>query len=181
MAEGQIAKVGGGLCLIEVEEKEEASASDSTSVGGTPTPQTQDVVQQGGEAPLPPPLPRRTHPLDPRFVDVPPQSSPLRSLAADGVDILAAPSVRHFARKNGVDLVLVAPGSGKDGRVERGDVEAYLDRLSVAAVLPHQQVRVGEAKGQTEDVVVELGRTRYGMWKAMTKVCRFVLVQSLSN
>jgi len=42
-----------------------------------------------------------------------------------------------------------------------------LDRLSSSSAkegLVPQQVN-----GQTEDVVVELGRTRYGMWKAMTK------------
>jgi hypothetical protein len=36
----------------------------------------------------------------------------------------------------------------------------------------------GAAKGveREEDVVVELGRTRYGMWKAMTKVRCSVVV-----
>src|SRR5579863_9788543 len=41
-------------------------------------------------------------------------------------DVLALPSVHHFARENGVDIPLLAPGSGKHGRVERADVERYL-------------------------------------------------------
>jgi 2-oxoisovalerate dehydrogenase E2 component (dihydrolipoyl transacylase) len=73
--------------------------------------------------------------------------------------VLAKPSVRHFARRNGVDLELLGPGSGSGGRVEKGDVEAYLAR------------GVGDMHAVSEsDVVVELGRTRYNMWKAMTKV-----------
>ena len=56
------------------------------------------------------------------------------------------------------------PGTGKGGRIEKGDVEAYL-----------AQGRTSTSKDmvktdQLDDVVVELGRTRYGMWKAMVKV-----------
>ena len=90
------------------------------------------------------------------------RSSPRKpGVAAE--DILAAPSVRHFARKVGVELGHVAPGSGRDGRVEKADVEAYLARSE-------SQVPASAPSSSDQNVVVELGRTRYSMWKAMTKV-----------
>ncbi|KIL61186.1 hypothetical protein M378DRAFT_82826, partial [Amanita muscaria Koide BX008] len=46
------------------------------------------------------------------------------------------PSVRHSAKKNEVDFSLIAPGSGKDGRVEKKDVEAYLTHLTLKEVSP---------------------------------------------
>lgn len=52
--------------------------------------------------------------------------------AANGVShakVLAAPAVRKFARDKGIDLATVR-GTGKDGRVTRGDVEA---RIAVPA------------------------------------------------
>ena len=75
-------------------------------------------------------------------------------------DVLATPSVRHFARQKGVDLSLLAPGSGKGGRIEKRDVDTFLSgpiRATGAAEPPATTV---------DDLVVELGRTRYGMWKA---------------
>ncbi|KIL60187.1 hypothetical protein M378DRAFT_26658 [Amanita muscaria Koide BX008] len=156
VAEGQVAKVGEGLCLIEVEEEATSAAADvseqaeSAEKGSTPT-----ARQAQAE--------RRLHPLDPNHVSSPSQPE-LSRLAAD---IFAAPSVRHFAKKSGVDLSLIAPGSGKDGRIEKKDVEAYLTHLTLKDVPP--QVQINDVKEQTGDVIVELGRTRYGMWKAMTK------------
>jgi 2-oxoisovalerate dehydrogenase E2 component (dihydrolipoyl transacylase) len=83
-------------------------------------------------------------------------------------DVLALPAVRHFARENGVDVTLLAPGSGKNGRVERVDVERYLAGGKSGSV--SEQPRAVSAPPPAEDdVVVELGRTRYGMWKAMEK------------
>jgi pyruvate/2-oxoglutarate dehydrogenase complex dihydrolipoamide acyltransferase (E2) component len=83
--------------------------------------------------------------------------------------VLALPAVRHFARQSGVDLALLSPGSGKNGRVERVDVERYLARGKPAGEQPSPAISSPPAE---EDVVVELGRTRYGMWKAMEKVSK---------
>ena len=85
------------------------------------------------------------------------------SLPDTSSDVLALPSVRHFARQSGVEISLLAPGSGKNGRVERSDVERYLSQPKEAPASTQVASR--------EDVVIELGRTRYGMWKAMAKVC----------
>jgi 2-oxoisovalerate dehydrogenase E2 component (dihydrolipoyl transacylase) len=81
------------------------------------------------------------------------------------VDVLALPAVRHFARGSGVDIALLAPGSGKNGRVERADVERYLTGGSGG----EQSTAVSPSPLAEDDIVVELGRTRYGMWKAMEK------------
>ncbi|KAF8977104.1 2-oxoacid dehydrogenases acyltransferase-domain-containing protein [Cyathus striatus] len=155
--EGEIAKVGSALCLIEVEEEDGEEGAVEESSADTPAPQAQQSPLQTREEihPLPtePATPaRKLHPMDPNFI-----SSSAR-------DVLAAPSVRHFARKQGVELASV-PGTGKGGRVEKSDVEAFISSQSSKAEV-EQNVVVGK---QEEDVVVELGRTRYGMWKAMVK------------
>lgn len=128
--EGEVAKVGSGLCLIEVE-AEGAEIAEPEPVGSLAAPA------------------RPFHALDPY--------NPNPKIE----NVLAAPSVRHYARQKAVDLSLLVPGSGKDGRIEKADVEAYVSRSAQPMPSP-------PAEGQ--DVVVELGRTRYGMWKAMVKV-----------
>jgi 2-oxoisovalerate dehydrogenase E2 component (dihydrolipoyl transacylase) len=164
--EGEVAKVGEPLCLIETEDGEEADPAETTVTEGQP-----DSAQV-----TPPPIrpittlpdgvisssttPRRHHPLDPNRPMEP-------ALTAD--DALAVPSVRHFAMKSGIpNLSKLMPGSGKGGRIERIDVEAYLARGSVS--VPQPILPQPTATPQGEDLVVELGRTRYGMWKAMVKV-----------
>ncbi|KAJ6619296.1 hypothetical protein B0H10DRAFT_1793816, partial [Mycena sp. CBHHK59/15] len=97
---------------------------------------------------------RRPHPLDPAFTP---------STSTD-MEVLATPAVRHLAHARGVDLVQLAPGSGRAGRIERGDVEAF---LAIAGSSGGVGVGVGGKDG--EDVVLELGRTRYVMWRAMEK------------
>ena len=162
--EGQVAKVGAGLCLIEVEEEE--AAAEVTPAETQPVLET---IEQ--EAPAAPAVARRLHPLDPSYTQ--PQAGPRKpGVAAE--DILAAPSVRHFARKVGVDLAHVAPGSGKDGRIDKADVEAYVLRSSSPLNEPKLPGKPASAPSH-EGVAVELGRTRYSMWKAMTKVCRFAV------
>jgi 2-oxoisovalerate dehydrogenase E2 component (dihydrolipoyl transacylase) len=183
--EGQVAKVGEGLCLIEVEE-DVAAVVDSEAA--EPSVQTETVMLSGSmqveetnsdsqpnhgldpdAAPVPTPTPtpsRRPHPLDPSS-----STSGASSSSNSDADVLATPSTRHFAKSKGVDLALLMPGSGKNGRVEKRDVEAYL------AGSHSSQASMHGASGQMIDagkeVVVDLGRTRYGMWKAMVKVRYF--------
>ncbi|KAH0589881.1 Lipoamide acyltransferase component of branched-chain alpha-keto acid dehydrogenase complex, mitochondrial [Termitomyces sp. J132] len=155
--EGEVAKVGSGLCLIEVEEEDtssneskptsETSPVHSNQVSGSPSPMDAHVSSSPKVESS-----RRLHPLDPNFA--------LSQGSATADSVLAAPSVRHHARQNGVDLVQLAPGSGKGGRIEKRDVDAFLARSS------ESQTQTSQAG---EDVIVELGRTRYGMWKAMVK------------
>ncbi|KAJ7069670.1 CoA-dependent acyltransferase [Mycena amicta] len=147
--EGKVAKVGQGLCLIEVEEEDPAEVGDAKPETSTAKPETQIPTQE--------PAPQKTttrkpHPLDPSFTPNPGSTD----------SVLATPSVRHYARKQGVDLANVAPGSGKGGRVEKTDVDAFLEGASAPSSAP-----VVSSNGK--DVVVELGRTRAAMWKAMVK------------
>ena len=167
--EGEVAKVGSGLCLIEVDEADLGSVDPATtSESPRPSSQVDQATAPSTDCPTPTPLhqiasgearapvPRKLHPLDPNYAPK----------AVEGVqekDVLAAPSVRHFARQNGVDLGLLMPGSGNGGRVEKQDVEAFLSGLNQPNSAQHPAEK---------DVVVELGRTRYGMWKAMIKVCK---------
>ena len=152
--EGEVAKVGSGLCLIEAEEE------DTIGESTIPSTSTPEAPAPAASAPSPPSKTpaknRKHHPMDPNSPPVQSASRPIN------VNVLAPPSVRHFARQLGVDLALV-PGSGKGGRIERADVEAFLAKPTAQAVEMSVPVERGE------DLVVEMGRTRYGMWKAMTK------------
>ena len=173
--EGQVAKVGENLCFIEVDEEEGEEPKQESDEPDRPenleernTPSHEDVEKKGedfgedvagGGA-------RRIgdslHPLDPRM------AQKQNARAETDIDVLAVPSVRHLAKKMGVNLNMIAPGSGKDGRIERHDVEAYAGRADARPAA--KQYQVGSGKPLGEGTVAELGRTRYAMWKAMTKV-----------
>lgn len=163
--EGEVAKVGSNLCLIEVVHEDDAEVED-LQLKHTES-STQEVakiaLEENNVPPAPAPKQRRPHPLDPT-------ASVTQS--RESADVLALPSVRHFAKSKGVDLSLLVPGSGRNGRVEKKDVEAYLSRsFELAAITVNTQE---QAFQNESDAVVELGRTRYGMWKAMERV-RFLL------
>lgn len=151
--EGEVAKVGSGLCLIEVEVENATESSDTHP----PEPVPPLVKEASASTPsiVNATESRRFHPLDPN------------SMGLKVENVFAAPSVRHFARQKGIDLALLVPGRGKDGRVEKADVEAYINRDTAQSISPPPP-----QKG-CEDVILELGRTRYGMWKAMVKVSPF--------
>lgn len=153
--EGEIAKVGSALCTIEVDEEVLASDEVATLEPAILPPQAPSEPQptEAVKPVIPEPEPRRRHPMDPDYTP---------EKRASDVDVLATPSVRHFARQKGVDLLQLAPGSGKRGRIEKSDIEAFLSGASQPAP-PVTTTGSG-------DVIVELGRTRYGMWKAMVKV-----------
>ncbi|KAL5518395.1 hypothetical protein ACEPAH_77 [Sanghuangporus vaninii] len=161
--EGEVAKVGENLCLIEVvDEGPEETEDTNNDKGGidlqeenrsdSPVQDTnydQELASSSAQAE------RSLHPLDPRSQD-------LAQRKSDPTSVLALPSVRHFAKERGVDLSLLAPGSGKGGRIEKRDVEQFLSRVSPQGASASQSPADGE-------VVVELGRTRHAMWKAMVK------------
>ncbi|KAF9445098.1 CoA-dependent acyltransferase [Macrolepiota fuliginosa MF-IS2] len=173
--EGDVAKVGEGLCLIEVDEEaaddtsnvETVSAQPQESQSPAPLPSSSELpstpISESGPQPV-----RRLHPLDPSYTPLaaglPPAFKPSQQQLRGACDILAMPSVRHYARSKDVDLVLLVPGSGRDGRIEKTDVDAYLARSG-----PYAPAGATGAPTQQQDVVVELNRTRYNMWKAMEK------------
>jgi 2-oxoisovalerate dehydrogenase E2 component (dihydrolipoyl transacylase) len=190
--EGQVAKVGEGLCTIEVdEEASDVLTSESPEASATSGPLPHQGKDRGAPESQPsasepqpasdmPPVARRSHPLDPNN---PPASESTvlapgsaTSIRSNATDVLALPAVRHFARKCGVDIALLAPGSGQNGRVEREDIERYLAAENSVGKQPPVAKTPLQAQ---EDVVVELGRTRYGMWKAMEKAGASVYVSNV--
>ena len=195
--EGQVAKVGEDLCLIEVDEEASSPPDvptsehrDASSINSPPLRQEQkrDTLDARESRPQPPPdkhpAARRMHPLDPNAsprlatesrgastTQFGASSDSVTAAKRVGVDVLALPAVRHFARENGVDITLLAPGSGKNGRVERVDVGRYLEGGKSDFVGEQPTIVSSPSSPVEDDIVVELGRTRYGMWKAMEKAC----------
>lgn len=162
--EGEVAKVGEGLCVIEVEGEDQSEASEPTSASPPPHPEQEasqlqqlssGEVNKGHRTNF---SSRKHHPLDPNAPAG--KESP--------ANILATPSVRHYAREKGVDLTHLVPGSGKGGRIEKKDIEAYL--LAPATSTASKSIQMQSDIVPKEDIIVDLGRTRYGMWKAMVKV-----------
>ncbi|KIY62624.1 CoA-dependent acyltransferase, partial [Cylindrobasidium torrendii FP15055 ss-10] len=145
--EGEVAKVGSGLCVIEVDEDDASEESEAApAFEHAPDPTSSSILST---------IPRRHHPLDP---NQPPTAK------SSLTDVLATPSVRHYARQQGVDIAQCFPGAGRDGRVEKSDVDQF--KLSSSA--PKTSI-TPENVVSGEDQIVELGRTRQGMWKAMVK------------
>jgi len=177
--EGEIAKVGAGLCLIEVEQDDELGDDPRANPDPSATPASEVAqdpavsAERRGEAEAEASAPRTAnkHPLDPT------NTVPTAFASSTSDHALATPSVRHFARQQGIDITALAPGSGRDGRVEKKDVEAFIAR---GRVVPGVQMELG-VRAEDKDVVVELGRTRYGMWKAMTQVHPQIIVSILAS
>lgn len=167
--EGQVAKVGQDLCTIQVADDspvaQEEEGNQSSQTTPPPPAEPEHHLSVPADQPLAP-LPksehsnRRPHPLDPNV--------PVHAHTTSVRDVLAAPSVRHYAREHGVDLSNLAPGSGKDSRVEKRDVDAYLQASASRSPPLSAATRPHAPSGQ--DVMVELNRTRYNMWKVMEKV-----------
>ncbi|THG92978.1 hypothetical protein EW145_g8515, partial [Phellinidium pouzarii] len=178
--EGEVAKVGENLCLIEVDVDEGAAgatAREDTQDESMSQERTEHLAPGRGEvlaseaeselrrgAVLEKPVERQFHPFDPRAR----AQTGAKKPKSDASNVLALPSVRHFAKQNDVDIALLAPGSGKGGRVEKRDVENYLSRAAPSSGASAAASLEQEASSES-DVVVELGRTRHAMWKAMVK------------
>lgn len=179
--EGEIAKVGHGLCVIEVDDEATGGETSNSPTPGGAT-ETVEEAPSADKAPasapeatklspaLEEPLaqPRRHHPLDPSKPPSPPSQPPSSSSTqfAPAENTIAAPSVRHFARKNGIENLSVVKGSGKNGRIEKADVERYLTKGTEA---PSAGTIAKPARSE-EVQTLEIGRTRWAMYKAMEKV-----------
>ncbi|KAL7304167.1 hypothetical protein TKK_0003465 [Trichogramma kaykai] len=85
---------------------------------------------------------------------------------------LATPAVRRIARENNVDLAEV-PSTGKDGRVLKEDILAYLEGKSIDASSPTEQkprdtTTVAAAVTGPPTVSVQKKYAKH-MWKSMTQ------------
>ncbi|EPD52939.1 pyruvate dehydrogenase complex dihydrolipoamide acetyltransferase [Paenisporosarcina sp. HGH0030] len=65
--------------------------------------------------------------------------------------VIAMPSVRKFARDNDVEISLVN-GSGKNGRVMKEDIEAYMNGGQTSEATPQDEVVANEETTSTEKV-----------------------------
>ena len=83
-----------------------------------------------GAAEPPPSRPRRP-PRPPRAAPPPPPRPPPPPPKAPPADAPLAPSVRKISAESGIDAATV-PGSGKDGRVTKGDMLAAIEKAASA-------------------------------------------------
>ncbi|WP_046226545.1 dihydrolipoamide acetyltransferase family protein [Paenibacillus dauci] len=117
--DGQVCHVGETVAIIEAEgelpdqDDEPAEESAPEQKSGQETDAVKGNVDTTSS-------PAATSPADAKDGQATNASTP----AAPNKDVLATPSVRKFAREQGVDLAQVT-GSGSNGKVTREDVESF--------------------------------------------------------
>jgi pyruvate dehydrogenase E2 component (dihydrolipoamide acetyltransferase) len=124
VAEGTVAVVGDVLAVIEVEG--EVGQADA---GAEPA-----AEPAAAAAPAPAAPPAAPAPAAPAAASAPPAPSAPAAVQAAG-PVLATPGVRKYAREKGVPLAQVK-GTGKNGRITREDVDAFLASGGRAAAAP---------------------------------------------
>eukprot|EP01128_Nolandella_sp_AFSM9_P004036 TRINITY_DN1776_c0_g1_i1.p1 TRINITY_DN1776_c0_g1~~TRINITY_DN1776_c0_g1_i1.p1 ORF type:complete len:514 (+),score=150.46 TRINITY_DN1776_c0_g1_i1:31-1572(+) len=112
---GEMAKVGAPLCDILTED---ASEDD--------TPAPSDAAPEASSTPAPTPTPSAS--VSAPEVDV----SQTITTSRGSRKVAAAPAVRSLAKANNIDLSVV-PGTGKDGRVTKGDLLSFLESPTSSA------------------------------------------------
>jgi 2-oxoglutarate dehydrogenase E2 component (dihydrolipoamide succinyltransferase) len=78
------------------------------------------------------PVPPQPVPAQPAQPKVEPPKPTLGPVARPGGDAMALPAAAKMLREAGADAADLGEGSGKGGRLTKGDVMAYLDRVSAA-------------------------------------------------
>ncbi|ANF97205.1 dihydrolipoamide acetyltransferase family protein [Paenibacillus bovis] len=117
--DGQVCHVGETVAIIEAEgdlpdqDEEPAEESAPEQKSGQETDAVKGNVDTNSS-------PAATSPADAKDGQATNASTP----AAPNKDVLATPSVRKFAREQGVDLAQVT-GSGSNGKITREDVESF--------------------------------------------------------
>lgn len=101
--EGETAEVGDALIELEVAEGQ-GNVDESAA---TPAPKTEETTKE-----------------EPAAQAAPVINQPVPAVADHSLPVLAMPSVRRYARQEGIDLKLV-PGSGRHGQVLKSDVDAF--------------------------------------------------------
>ncbi|RBI65978.1 dihydrolipoyllysine-residue acetyltransferase [Vreelandella sulfidaeris] len=131
VAQGQIAKVHAPLYAYQVDGEGQASASESQTKTGEPTP-----------AELPVELSADLSKTDSSQAEASIHASTQAPGAATGGllgKVPASPAVRRLVREHSLQLKDIA-GSGKDGRVLKEDVLAHLDQTSQPAAPASQSL-----------------------------------------
>ncbi len=120
--------------LLEVDGTEEAPSGDETA----PTPKAEQDVPPADESEVPPATPSAPAQVGPR-------EPPLRFEAAAVLPQqvpFASPALRKFARQLGVDLTLLS-GSGRNGRIQREDIQAFVKRALTGGGVAAARTGVG--------------------------------------
>ncbi len=112
-------------------------------------------------------------PAAPAAASVPPPAAAVAAPPASAPDArpLAAPSVRALARERGIDLRHV-PGTGPEGRILRGDVEAF-DPRHPAAPPPQPREEVEEVR------IIGLRRRIAQRMEAANRVPQITIVEEV--
>ncbi|KPV73068.1 uncharacterized protein RHOBADRAFT_29278 [Rhodotorula graminis WP1] len=148
-AAGDMLRVGNTLCEVEVDGED---ASDEVQSPTMPLAAAEPVAESASSGAPPPP--NMDGPLEP--VD---RSD---SVVMQDKDVLATPGTRRFAREHGVDLGQLT-GTGKNGRVTKEDVYAF---VSGGSTSPTQPPPARTSSDST--TTVPLSPTRRAMFRAMT-------------
>ena len=166
---GQQLAVGSPLVEFEVEGAGNAEAAAPAPVEKTveaPAPKPAAPPPEKDEAPAA--APARTTPSSAPAPETAKSKTPAPQPAAapgsvarqaqtPGVRPLASPAVRQRARDLGVELQFV-PGSGPGGRIEHGDLDAFLSGGSAPAAASSGGSLYAAAEGTTETRIIGLRR-----------------------
>lgn len=97
--------------------------------------------------------------------------------AAPDREVLATPSVRKFAREQGIDIALVA-GTGKAGKITREDVEAFKNGGAAPAAAPASADAAPAAVAAPTAVSTAAGEEERVPFKGIRKAISNAMVKS---
>jgi len=156
-AAGDIVSVGSPLIRIETN-------GGANAVASPPTPSTETTAAAPlgdateSQAPLAPPVPEAAAaepPAENGQVVRPAASSTAPAAAPTAPATTAAPAVRLRAKALGIDLATVS-GSGPDGRIVHGDLDAHLTRDAASGSARSARPRIAPTADASDDSVDEI-------------------------
>ncbi|MBP0724752.1 2-oxo acid dehydrogenase subunit E2 [Bacillus sp. RG28] len=100
--------------------------------------------------------------------------------SASNKNIIAMPSVRKYARVKGVDLQAVA-GSGKNGRITKADVDAFVSGGAVAAPVATEAVAQEAAPVKEEAKAVAIPEGQYPETREKMSGIRKAIAKAMVN
>ena len=131
---------------------------DTEAKGGAPAPKKAAAPAPAPKKaePAPAPAPKAAPAPAPKAAPAPAPAAPARTGKT-----LASPAVRSHAREAGVDLAAV-PGSGKDGRVTKADIDAFVAHPSALKAPPALDFKPVEGHGypRADETVKIIGLRR---------------------
>jgi 2-oxoisovalerate dehydrogenase E2 component (dihydrolipoyl transacylase) len=152
---GQQLAVGGPLVSFNVEGKGNQGSAPAPAPS---TAQARSPSPDGGGLKAPPPAPAQSPPTGGSTREAG-EGGKARTLSARNERPLASPAVRNRARDLGVELQFV-PGSGPAGRIEHGDLDAYVSSGGHGSSAPGASAgsTYARAEGTTETRIIGLRR-----------------------